>query len=229
MATANQEKKNQRRKTHPSLLQWDSSYQKTIWLTGTDVADVVIWRLFKSSASPFLGRFILILKQSGFRWHIKAYINHSNSLGYFFPFWLSATAQKTHSQVDTPKEELEATDQPSWLQVASPRLSLILPQGRSRQGWFNIGVPALVPTTTSPPSWVWFKLQSALPISLMAFPLHPFIFFKNKYILSAHFLHSWQNKGYRIDLADENELARCQLVFICRLNTLSYLYNLDHH
>lgn len=43
MATANQErKKKNRRKTHPSVLQCDSSYQKTIWLIGTDVADVVI-------------------------------------------------------------------------------------------------------------------------------------------------------------------------------------------
>lgn len=63
--------KKQRRKIHPSLLQWDSSYQKTIWLIGTDVADVVIWRLLKSLASPFLGCFILILKQSGFIWHLK--------------------------------------------------------------------------------------------------------------------------------------------------------------
>lgn len=36
------EKKKNRRKTHPSVLQCDSSYQKTIWLIGTDVADVVI-------------------------------------------------------------------------------------------------------------------------------------------------------------------------------------------
>ena len=101
MATTNQET-NQTRKTHPSLLQWDSAYQKTIWLIGTDVADVVIWRLLKSSASPFLGFFNLILKQSSFIWHIKTKINHSQ-FGLFLPCLLSPKAQRTGSQKVIPQ------------------------------------------------------------------------------------------------------------------------------
>lgn len=95
---------NIRRKCHPSPAQWDSSFQRAIWFTGTDAADAVMRRLLKSSASPFFGFFILILKQSAFVGCIKAEINHYNSLGYFFHSPLSLQAQMTDSGMDTPKE-----------------------------------------------------------------------------------------------------------------------------
>ena len=150
-------------------------------------------------------------------------------MGYFFSCLLSPKAQRTGSQKAIPQEGVGATGQPSCLQEAmAPLRSVAVPRGRAMQVCWN-KISSLNSYCYLSSSWVWFKFQPTLPISIMALPHFHLSFSKMSTDSQSIFSRADRPRHMRKDFANEDELATCQLIFIWGLNTLSYLYNLYYH